>query len=1086
MGGVPAPHRFAEAPVRHRIALYPLAALVVAGCNCRGTPVQKQYGDLVLVTAGEQPHPREAEYDFGAVFMGQTKQDKIVIRNAGNGPLVIDRVEYVSGDRATIAGVLVGERPAKPVFEIQFAGPLQVDVSGNAELDILFSPPRGDDDRKVVEHELVLYLRTSNEETGEPGKLTLKGRAVSGVCDIGSELHFGSVAVNDSGAASFTLRNPSQLEATATVGDVYGNLAADRQAFTFAPGSPRGSFTLAPNSERSVTLQFTPTEQREYQAWLDVKASEQCPKAIVKLIGKGVESVLTWSPTPLNFLYVTPGAQVTRTLTFKNEGNRDVQLTQLKTGSGEYRVVPEGMAEPTSLVVPALGEKQLTIAFKPSQLGYRNSTLTFSTSLPKQSTGSCSLLGVGGGPDIDVKPFPTLSFGKVAYFPNANTFQTRKLTVFNVGTTPGLPDPAANLRLTSLVVKTATRTEDGTFEVSFPPGYDPALGVVATPGSNLLPLVVKVTPRSLGTKEADVTLLSNDPDEPAVTVHLVADALELPPCRYSVTPSVVSFGLITPPSYRELSFDITNLGQGPGDECLLSGLDLSVDSSDIFSLPSGPIAARTLAPKETLHVLVRAWPQKLDALPRKTGTVEFFMSSNVKPQGAVSLDARVGTSCVTILPEEINFGTVQRGCSSTSRTVTVYNTCNQNGGTDILLNSIVLQAAAGQPAGGADCPGPAPCPELSTFHAPLPAGGLVIPKPDLSGPQAGVAKSFSFGTRYRPIDLGTDTGAVAITLTVDSQPVTFVVALNGKGDTQGENIDTFRQDIKPKADILLVIDSSCSMADKQLSLSMNFAAFIKYAESRGVDYHIAVTTTDMEDANFRGRFVSGLGHPEKVLTPTTVDVANKFKAKVNVGTGGSGTERQFAPAHAALTAPLILGENADFLRDDANLAIIGVSDAKDQSAQTAAFYLNAFLNIKGFKRANMFTFNSIGPYLASPPSPCSYDLDAPDDGRLRNMVLNTNGVREEICTPDWARTLEQLSKIAFGYRTNFFLSSLPDLTGGKEPQVSVNGVVLTKTDPRGATVWTYDPVANSVNFEPLYVPEPGQTLNITYQAVCVP
>ena len=39
-------------------------------------------------------------------------------------------------------------------------------------------------------------------------------------------------------------------------------------------------------------------------------------------------------------------------------------------------------------------------------------------------------------------------------------------------------------------------------------------------------------------------------------------------------------------------------------------------------------------------------------------------------------------------------------------------------------------------------------------------------------------------------------------------------------------------------------------------------------------------------------------------------------------------------------------------------------------------------------------------------------------------------------------------------------------------------------DSRGSTVWTYDSVTNAVNFEPMFVPEPGHTLTITYYVTC--
>src|SRR5262249_33641528 len=157
------------------------------------------------------------------------------------------------------------------------------------------------------------------------------------------------------------------------------------------------------------------------------------------------------------------------------------------------------------------------------------------------------------------------------------------------------------------------------------------------------------------------------------------------------------------------------------------------------------------------------------------------------------------------------------------------------------------------------------------------------------------------------------------------------------------------QDAKPKADILLVIDSSGSMGDEQASMAANFGSFIKYANAAKVDYHIAVTTTDMDAGGPQGKFVFGAGHPEKIITPslgTDIEVENRFKAKVNVGTNGSGPEMEFEPAYRALTAPLVNADNAGFLRNEAGLAIVVVTDEVEQSPNPVAFYLNAFLNIK--------------------------------------------------------------------------------------------------------------------------------------------
>jgi hypothetical protein len=168
------------------------------------------------------------------------------------------------------------------------------------------------------------------------------------------------------------------------------------------------------------------------------------------------------------------------------------------------------------------------------------------------------------------------------------------------------------------------------------------------------------------------------------------------------------------------------------------------------------------------------------------------------------------------------------------------------------------------------------------------------------------------------------------------------------------------------------------------------------------------------------------------------------------------------------------------------LAVVSVSDADDQSVQPVSYYVNNLLNIKGVQRANMFTWNAVAPLQQQPPAGCSYDGTGNTAPRYTSMVQQTNGVLEEICTPDWSKSLQEIGKNAFGYRTTFFLTATPDLTGGKVISVSIDGQALPPTDSRGATVWDYDATANAVNFQPLFVPEPGQTLTITYYVACIP
>jgi hypothetical protein len=610
--------------------------------------------------------------------------------------------------------------------------------------------------------------------------------------------------------------------------------------------------------------------------------------------------------------------------------------------------------------------------------------------------------------------------------------------------------------------------------------YDPVQGLEAGGATSLLDIPVRITPSSLGMRAFTVKVFSNDPDQPVTTIEVTANAVMLPPCDVEMTPIALQFGIVSPPSIRDLGFTIRNRLTGPTDTCLLSNLQLLPENGTpvgmpaIFSLPGGPINELELMPNETKQIMVRAWPQGM--LPPQpasvVGKVSFNLASPTTPSAEVALTATIANSCLTISPSTLDFGTVKKDCNSPPRDFQIYNSC----ATEVIINQAQMGSAAGEGPGGPNCPGTAPCPEFFVTSGIV--GGTRV--------AAGSTTPITFTLRYHPINYGPDTGAFVISVTQGGQPLDYVVALQGKGDMAGLNTDTFRQDTKPKADILLVIDDSGSMSDKQMALAQNMSSFLQYATSNQVDFQMGVTNTELTDPT-RGE----LKHTpagNKILRPTTPNLLTEFQTLVNVGTNG-GTESCMEPATRALTAPIITDptKNAGFLRTDAVLAVVCVTDARDQAPQAPVFYLNQLINIKGSQRASQFTYNVVGPFLPAAPANCSYD--DPNDGRHDFMVSQTNGVKEEICTPNWAVALERIGKNAFGYRTNFFLTSRPDLSAPMGIQVAIDGVPIPAVDPDpnlASRIWTYDGTNNSIDFEPLYVPEPGKTLTVTYVAACIP
>lgn len=135
-------------------------------------------------------------------------------------------------------------------------------------------------------------------------------------------------------------------------------------------------------------------------------------------------------------------------------------------------------------------------------------------------------------------------------------------------------------------------------------------------------------------------------------------------------------------------------------------------------------------------------------------------------------------------------------------------------------------------------------------------------------------------------------------------------------------------------DVLFVVDNSPSMCEKQQNLAQKFQAFITSLQAQDLDFHIGVIASDMAASTFQGKLVAASGNP-RVLTPQTPNLVQAFGQNVaTVGLAGSSRSQGLLAAQAALSQPLTSGVNAGFLRADASLAIIFVSDEDDYSLNT--------------------------------------------------------------------------------------------------------------------------------------------------------
>ncbi len=1085
------------------------AALAVSGCNCPGQNIGRTNGEIVVIwrdANGERISNRDATYDFGLALVGERKSLTMTLRNQGANKLTLSKLEVSEGDETAFGPppgqVLSDTAP----FQAQFDN-VTLNSTEQVEFELSFKP-------KGLKGNYVSKLLLTTEGTrfeDSTAVITLLGQGEKGSCDLPTIIDFGKTPIGETLPFAVPFQNPTSLPAFGSAGAIAGPDAAN---FGYGVNSPMGQVPVRAMSSTDVILTFTPTELRQYEATVVLTGAGECPQTTVILRGEGSNETLTWSPTSLSYGFVNPGSEAIKEVTFINPASVPITLTAITSTNAAdfYHAMPAG-SDATRLTIPGGSVPfPMRIACNPSTLGARTGTITFLTGLTQNPGGTITLACTGGGPRIRVTPRPTLAFGRVGYFPGNPNFQVqRKVNVQNVGSRPPMPDPTSNLYLGQVIsdvpgqlplfeLTPGPGTAMDEFTVALGSPYNPAMGLQAIAGSNFVDLSVVLKPQSVGMKTATLTIYSNDVGEPSVTVNLTADVQMLPPCTFITAPAMANFGLVTPGVTKDLPITITNTSVTAGETCYLSGIELGVGSDLAFSIVGGNIVEKELQPQESFQVVVRAAPSgpTPTMLQTLTGTLVFNSTSAARPQASIPLRASVGPACLTVTPDPMDFGTVRVSCSSASRNFNIYNTCSA----PITINAFSMQAPAGQPPGGPNCPGMSPCPEFRLVSTPtIPGGGLTI-NPGGSAP-------VTFQAAYRPIDVGPDSGAVAIDAIQNGQSITYLVGLQGRGDTTGIQVDTYTQDLQPKADILLVVDDSCSMGDKQAALAANFNSFIQYAVAANVDYQIGVTTTTEAltecvpnpfggppscfsnmSKGWGGKLVQDTTTGLKFVKPTTPAVSQVFSRLVNVGTNGAGGEMPLSTAVMALTPPVISNENAGFVRTDANLAVVVISDASDQSTQPVSYYQNLLVNVKGFQRLSYFTFSTISPRASVVPAGCSYDSNAAGEPATDNsqrytpIVQYTSGISDEICNTNWAATLQNLGRTAFGYRTQFYLNNAPD-QGTAPVTVRVDGVpVMGCPSEAGCTTWWYDAASNSIKFASMATPQPGDPLEIQYVQSC--
>jgi hypothetical protein len=299
-------------------------------------------------------------------------------------------------------------------------------------------------------------------------------------------------------------------------------------------------------------------------------------------------------------------------------------------------------------------------------------------------------------------------------------------------------------------------------------------------------------------------------------------------------------------------------------------------------------------------------------------------------------------------------------------------------------------------------------------------------------------------------------------------------------------LDVWYQEPTDRVDILWVIDNSNSMGAEQDTLAAGFQSFAMELENTGTDFHLGViTTTFLYGDTNRGKLI---GEPA-YITPDD-DYLRLFPERVKVGVDGDGKEKGLEAAAWALSSVMTegVGPNAGFLRPDAHLLVVFVSDEDDCSDEGA---LDGLVNPSCYNRADELV--AVDEYVASietskdwdetgkvqlagivgPNSSSACDYAVPGS-RYMEAARLTGGLVGDICQPDWSDMLYDLGLNAVGVHRTFELSH-----GAIEEtfEVTIDDAVILPSEIDG---WTYDDEMFAITFHGDAVPSRGSVIRADY------
>jgi hypothetical protein len=488
--------------------------------------------------------------------------------------------------------------------------------------------------------------------------------------------------------------------------------------------------------------------------------------------------------------------------------------------------------------------------------------------------------------------------------------------------------------------------------------------------------------------------------------------------QIEVSPTMLDFGRLVEDQTETMSFKIKSIGEA---DLVLDHVKFSGEVAG-FTLLTPDLRGKILPPGSKVIVEVAYTPMGASEYAQAIITSNDADEDDI--QKAVELIGEGFVPELNINPDPLDLGVTYVGCDNNNEVEL------ENIGTDTLeIYEITHEGDAIRMSGTPTLP-------------------LVL--------EPGESETVYF--RFSPVG---EVSEEAVLSVLSNEPLEMREASQmGDGEFAAEYDDSWVVPEDPPSDILFFVDQSCSMDDDQARLAANFSTFISELNTYSEDWQIIVANKD-----------DGCNSTSGVLTPSVPGYISRFQSAVSDGSDGAWG---FFYTEAGLTVTSEAIENTDagecnygFMRADAMLHIIMVSDEPEQSPMAWSHYVDKVVAKKG-SAANVKFSAIAGDY---PVSTCS---SAEPGTGYYEAVTATGGVFLSICG-DWSdpSTLSMLAAASV-QQSAFELSATPVVDSVR---VFVNG-------NERLSGWFFDGPTNTVYFES-GIPDEGDRIRITYGGLAV-